>query len=483
MKPQTKLLIKLGGVLLVILLITRLTPESEYALAGESVGFVTTTESVQSIIKRSLGNEEESKTETKKSQNGFSFELSDALLQLTNPEDDPNYHNEDLSYLYTPEYLQGCEEKGYQVTENTETDPEPVIVVIANKDGSTASMTESDPDELEREKAKPTPTPTPTPAPTPTPDPYEGMTKEEWEFQQYRKTQEYFNSLLVTNEKYYNEEVVKHAEELATLSEEERHMLLLGTTPYTYTPSTLPAGFRSSSQAAAHMATIDVPVWKMDAAGNKYSSKYELTVHELLVDSVRTIFSEIYMLDMKFPYNHLIGFMFRKVGGSGMVNLDIMSTHAFGVAIDINHGDYDNDMYVGKGNDLRNRDNPYCIPDEVIDIFAKYGWNWGGNYEICSDTMHFQYFSLEYLQYDTDEPFPILYYGMEDTDPVVLSNLQKRLFKLGFLTKDTYKTYNKTITKAVKAFQKSVGLEEDGIVDYETWVPLINATHDMEYVF
>ena len=66
--------------------------------------------------------------------------------------------------------------------------------------------------------------------------------------------------------------------------------------------------------------------------------------------------------------------MYRKVGGVALSKSRIMSIHSFGAAIDINPGDYDNDYFLGKGNDLRDKSNPYCIPDEVIAIFEKYGF-------------------------------------------------------------------------------------------------------------
>ena len=159
-----------------------------------------------------------------------------------------------------------------------------------------------------------------------------------------------------------------------------------------------------------------------------------------------------------------------------------MSTHAFGVALDINLGDFDNDYFLGKGNDLRNKKNPYCIPDEVIEIFEKYGWFWGGNYDICSDTMHFQYFELGFLQYDSEEPFPILQRGAKNMDKAVIQNLTKRLVRLGYLDKETT-SFSRKVEKAVKQFQTDHGLEPDGIVNYATWEPLINLTHYMAYVF
>lgn len=348
-------------------------------------------------------------------------------------------------------------------------------------------------DEPDSDEITPT-EPLPTEEPTPTVDAndptlYEGLTKlQAAELhasldESYKKTSEYINALLVTSELSYDEAIVMEALAIPTESNDARYEFITGKGYKAYTTSDMPEGFKSQSQANKQMVSFDVPVWKISSSsGKRYSSVWNITVHAKLAASVRCIFSDIYQLDMQFPFNYLKGYMYRKVGGSGLVNSKLMSAHSFGTAIDINYWDDDNDYYLGKGNDLRNRDNPYCIPDEVIEIFANYGWFWGGDFDICADTMHFQYIGLEFLQYDSDEPFPILTYGAEGVDGEVVTNLTERLVRLGYLDKKT-SHYGSAVVKAVKAFQSDYGLEEDGIVDYETWVPLINATHDMSYVF
>ncbi|MCR5324310.1 MAG: M15 family metallopeptidase [Lachnospiraceae bacterium] len=299
---------------------------------------------------------------------------------------------------------------------------------------------------------------------------------------EYKKTQEYIDSLLVTHPDHYNAEVVENARSIPLASDNDRYLYITGKDKKIYKVGGMPDGYGNDTEAKNRMVTLDVPVWKMKNNGEKYSSYWPITINAKLADSIRCIFSDIYLLDIKFPFNYLIGYSYRKVGGVGLVNSKLMSTHAFGVALDINLGDFDNDYFLGKGNDLRNKNNPYCIPDEVIKIFEDYGWFWGGNYEICADTMHFQYFELGFLKYDSDEPFPILSRGAENMDPVVIRNLSQRLVKLGYLEKETQK-FNKKVEKAVKKFQEEHELEPTGIVDYATWEPLINLTHYMTYVF
>ncbi len=263
---------------------------------------------------------------------------------------------------------------------------------------------------------------------------------------------------------------------------DDRYQYLFGMDAREITMSTPPKGYENKNAAASHMVTITVPVWKMRANGKKYSSTYKLTVNKKLSQSVKAIFKEIYALDMKFPIKQLNGFYYRKVGGSGLSNSTLMSVHSFGAAIDINPGDFDNDYFLGKGNDLRDKSNPYCIPDEVIEIFAKYHWFWGGNFEICADTMHFQYLGLEMLHYQNNPPFRDLKVKsgyMKGTD---VRNLQQRLCELGYkVTIDG--VYGSRTAAAVKKYQKDRGLPADGQVNYKTWETIINETHYMAYAF
>ncbi len=302
------------------------------------------------------------------------------------------------------------------------------------------------------------------------------------EDEDYRKTREYRLALLVTSPEHYNSKIVNRARELPTDSNDLRYELLTGKGYKAYTTKDMPEGYKSDSEAKERMVTFDVPVWKMTSKGEKYSDIWSITINSELEASIRCIFSDIYQLDIQFPFNYLIGYKYRKVGGSGLINSKLMSVHSFGAAVDINFWDDDNDYYLGKGNDLRDKSNPYCIPDEVIAVFEDYGWFWGGNFDICSDTMHFQYFGLEFLQYDSDEPFPILYRGAGGMDKKYIKNLSQRLKRLGYMDYET-SSFSRTLEAALKSFQEDYGLEVTGSTNYETWVPLINATHDMSYVF
>lgn len=271
--------------------------------------------------------------------------------------------------------------------------------------------------------------------------------------------------------------------DIPTESNDARYQYLLGTNYEAFTMDKPPKGYASAVEAAKHMKTITVPVWKLDQNGKKVASTMQLTINKKLASSCARIFKEIYELEMKFPIKLLVGYSYRKVGGVGLNASTLMSIHTFGAAIDINYGDYDNDYYLGAGNDLRDKSNPYCIPDEVIEIFERNGWFWGGDFSICSDTMHFQYLGLDFLTYQGNHPFRKLkvstktvYKGND------VKNLQQRLKKLGFqISVDG--VYGKSMESVVKKAQKKYGLKVTGVMDYKTWETIINKTHDMPYVF
>ena len=267
-----------------------------------------------------------------------------------------------------------------------------------------------------------------------------------------------------------------------TQSDDARYQYLLGIDSKVITIDNPPAGYRNATEAAKNMKTITIPIWKMSSSGGRYTSSAKLTIHKKLARNVQEIFKEIYALDIKFPIKVVKGFMYRKVGGVALSKSRIMSIHSFGAAIDINPGDYDNDYFLGKGNDLRDKSNPYCIPDEVIAIFEKYGWVWGGNFEICADTMHFQYFELGMLTYQGNSPFRNLKVKSAYMTGSDVRNLQQRLRELGFYVSVDGVYGNKT-ADAIKKYQKSRGLEATGEMDYKTWETIINETHYMSYVF
>ncbi len=99
---------------------------------------------------------------------------------------------------------------------------------------------------------------------------------------------------------------------------------------------------------------------------------------------IRAELSELPDRYRKYYINTGKAFNWRKIAGT-----DRLSAHSFGIAIDLNvkHGDYwrwnqpnENGVY-----EYKNR-----MPYEIVEIFEKHGFIWGGKW-YHFDTMHFEY--------------------------------------------------------------------------------------------
>ncbi len=147
--------------------------------------------------------------------------------------------------------------------------------------------------------------------------------------------------------------------------------------------------YASASEASKHQVDIAVQVWDFDSDGNKVTRTKHLQVHEALASSVRQIFAEIYAGNERFPIHSLGGYSWRGDGSS--------SEHCLGTALDINWEE--NYMCTKSGAPLTGSywkpgEDAYSIPanSEVVRIFAKYGFGWGGTWNSKKDYMHFSYF-------------------------------------------------------------------------------------------
>ena len=147
--------------------------------------------------------------------------------------------------------------------------------------------------------------------------------------------------------------------------------------------------YASEAEAVRHQTTIRIPIWKMDSSGKKYSATVNLTVNTGVAKTVQQIFQEIYESDERFPIKDIGGYNWRGDGSP--------SEHCLGLAIDINYNE--NYMCTNSGAALtgsfwRPGENPYSISpnSDVVRIFAKYGFGWGGTWNSKKDYMHFSYF-------------------------------------------------------------------------------------------
>lgn len=147
--------------------------------------------------------------------------------------------------------------------------------------------------------------------------------------------------------------------------------------------------YSGAAEAETHQVTITVKVWDFDGNGNKVTRTRSFQVHEALASSVQQIFAEIYAGKEQFPIHTLGGYNWRGDGST--------SEHCLGTAIDINWDE--NYMCTNSGTPLTGTHwtpgvDPYSIPanGEVVRIFAKYGFGWGGTWNSKKDYMHFSYF-------------------------------------------------------------------------------------------
>lgn len=150
----------------------------------------------------------------------------------------------------------------------------------------------------------------------------------------------------------------------------------------------------TKEQADALMQTITVDVWRIGSDGSKYPSTASLTVHRAIADVTKTVFAEIFNGKEQFPIKDAGAYNWREPMSSGR-----LSHHNYGTAIDLNYNEnycvYKDGSVIGQF--YAPGENPYSIPadGEVVSIFAKYGFAWGGDeWSNPNDYMHFSYLGL-----------------------------------------------------------------------------------------
>ena len=165
-------------------------------------------------------------------------------------------------------------------------------------------------------------------------------------------------------------EITTFAMRYRYMTDRERRLALFGDEEKPY--------FESMEDAKGYLVGVEVPVWRVDTTGNKYSDKVWLTVNKQVAEEVKLIFNEIYNDPERFPIK-LVGCVRFREGE--------YSFHRSGCAIDINweensYGRMVNGEFIKlTGNGYWPGENIYSIKqnNSVVRAFAKYGWGWGGN--------------------------------------------------------------------------------------------------------
>lgn len=143
-----------------------------------------------------------------------------------------------------------------------------------------------------------------------------------------------------------------------------------------------PNGTPSNESAMrGYLTTIKVEI--LDRNGNP--STANLTCHKSLAGSIQSAYKEMKAKGFRAYDNGC--FNWRK-----MTNSTAMSNHSFGVAVDINPG-YNPYVSGTSSSTWNNAPACYKIQGDIVAIWKKYGFYWGGDYKNIKDYMHFEYVS------------------------------------------------------------------------------------------
>lgn len=120
--------------------------------------------------------------------------------------------------------------------------------------------------------------------------------------------------------------------------------------------------------------------------GDLYSSTASITVNRALAGVYTDIFNDLY--EIKFPISSVGCYSWRNTRGGRL------SEHALGTAIDIN---YEQNYCIYSdgsttGDYWRPYEDIYSVTPEVVNIFRKHNFSWGGSWVSPKDYMHFSYF-------------------------------------------------------------------------------------------
>ncbi|WML34939.1 cell wall-binding repeat-containing protein [Clostridium sp. OS1-26] len=150
--------------------------------------------------------------------------------------------------------------------------------------------------------------------------------------------------------------------------------------------------YTSKEVKQKNIEVVTVKVWDYidnnDRSKGKRTVTKNISVNKKISEEVKQIFDEIYNLPEQFPIKDVGGFR----------DKDSCINHPAGAAIDINP-DENYFIQLGKDGTVKQQvgkyynpyKDPYSITPEVVKVFQKYGWDWGGNFPNSKDYMHFSY--------------------------------------------------------------------------------------------
>lgn len=146
-------------------------------------------------------------------------------------------------------------------------------------------------------------------------------------------------------------------------------------------PSGVP---NSESQMSQYLTRIAVSI--LNESGEE--TTMTLTVHKKLAADIQSAFREMKQIGFRIKAGDTYCY-----GWRAMVSSSSRSHHSFGSAIDINSDDnpYISSSQTIGGNEYKPGVNPYSVTKEVIAIWKRHGFYWGGEWKSSKDYMHFSF--------------------------------------------------------------------------------------------
>lgn len=134
-----------------------------------------------------------------------------------------------------------------------------------------------------------------------------------------------------------------------------------------------------------HITRIDAPydMWMGESKITKIAVNKKCAQSlSIILDKIRRYTSAVERKEFQLD-RYGGGFHFRPIRGvSGKLTVNKLSTHGYGAAIDLAPALNPLGAFYDPAKKM--------MPHEVIEIFKKEGWFWGGDFKTRPDCMHFQ---------------------------------------------------------------------------------------------
>lgn len=144
---------------------------------------------------------------------------------------------------------------------------------------------------------------------------------------------------------------------------------------------------QSEAEAEQYMEWIEVPI--IDESGERTTMM--IRVHKKLATEVKAIFEEMANVpDFRIHAKETYGFSFRYMSNaSGSPNN--LSYHSYGSAIDINPTENPDARSSSGAAGYNPGGNYYSVTEDIVKIWERHGFFWGGYWSPAGDYMHFSY--------------------------------------------------------------------------------------------